>query len=92
MAYFYYTEKCTFICTHAGANYSVDFSLDKLEFVIDPANFIRINRRFIIHIDSIVKMTPLSNSRMKIEIKPTPHEETIVSLHRYSNFKRWLDR
>lgn len=92
IAYFYIIEKSTFLCTYNGKNYAIDYSLDKLEPIIDPTNFFRINRQFIIHIDAISAMHPLSNSRMKIDLNPPSHTEAIVSLHRYGNFKRWLNQ
>ena len=92
VAYFYSMEKSTFLCTKGDVSYTIDYSLDKLELMIDPDNFFRINRKFIIHIDAIKNMFPLANSRMKIELIPPSHEEAFVSLHRYSNFKRWLNK
>lgn len=92
IAYFYVMEKSVFMCTKNNENYDVDFSLDKLEAFLDPDMFFRINRRYIINIESIKNMYPLSNSRIKVELNPLPKEETNVSLHRCRNFKNWLNQ
>ncbi len=92
VAYFYVMEKNVFLCTKNNENYDVDFSLDKLEAVLEPSVFFRINRRYIVNIECIKNMYPLSNSRIKIELNPLPDEETIVSLHRSRNFKNWLNQ
>lgn len=92
IAYFYVMEKSVFMCTKNNENYDVDFSLDKLETFLDPDIFFRINRRYIVNIESIKNMYPLSNSRIKVELNPMSKEETNVSLHRCRNFKNWLNQ
>lgn len=92
VAYFYVLEKNIYMCTKTNENYDIDFSLDKLEAILDPDMFFRINRRYIINIESIKNMYPLSNSRIKVELFPQPNDETNVSLHRCRNFKNWLNQ
>lgn len=92
VAYFYSLEKNTFLCTKEGKNYPIDFSLDKLEAIIDPEFFFRINRRYIIHYESIERILVLSKSKIKLNITPNPDEEILVSNQRASSFRKWLDR
>lgn len=92
VAYFYITEKSVFLCATDGKHYGIDYSLDKIENMVDPAVFFRINRRFIINIESIDTMYQLSGSRIQISLKPAVAEEVIVSFHRISAFKKWLNK
>lgn len=94
VAYFYVLEKAVYLKLFRGNAYPVDFSLDKLEELLNPNEFFRINRKFLININSISKMTALSRSRVKIELTPLPDNDsdTIVSIERASNFRKWLDR
>lgn len=92
IAYFYIAEKDVFLCTFDGRNYGMDYSLDKIEGLVDPDVFFRINRKFIINIDSVETMYQLSGSRIKTVLKPSSPEEAIVSFHRISAFKKWLNR
>lgn len=92
IAYFYITEKDVFLCTADGRNYGMDYSLDKIESLVDPDLFFRINRKFIINIEAIESMFNLSGSRIKITLRPHSPEEAIVSFHRISAFKKWLNR
>lgn len=91
-AYFYTKDKITFLVTRStGKRFPVDYPLDKLEGLLDPAVFFRINRQFIIHVESIKEMHPYSKSRVKIDLEPpTVDLETIVSTERSSEFKKWL--
>lgn len=89
-AYFYSENKITYVCTRQGARYALDNTLDDLEKMLEPKEFFRINRQFIVGIDAIDKMIAVSKSRVKLSLKPPSPEETIVSTERSPEFKRWL--
>jgi len=92
IAYFYVSEKGVFICTRDDKHYTIDYTMEKLEEMLDPLYFFRINRQFIIHIDAIENMFPYSKSRIKIELRPSSNIEAIVSFSNAHNFKKWLNR
>jgi DNA-binding LytR/AlgR family response regulator len=92
VAYFYSLEKSTFICTQDNHHYPVDFSLDNLEGLIDPDNFFRINRQYIINFACISKIHVLSKSRIKIETLPAADDTLLVSTAKTHSFRLWLDR
>lgn len=91
-AYFYTKDKITFLVTRSTAKrLPVDYPLDKLETMLDPRVFFRINRQFIINVAAIREMHPYSKSRVKIDLDPpTGDMETVVSTERSAEFKRWL--
>ena len=91
IAYFYVNNENVFLCTKSNNNYPIDYSLDKLETIINPKDFFRINRQFIVNISSIENMYSLSKSRIKIELKPKSDNEIIVSYSRMSDFRKWLN-
>ena len=90
VAYFYTEEKVTLACTIEGKRWPVDHNLDELEHMLDPTQFFRINRQFIINIQAIDSMHSYSKARVKIELKPASDMDTIVSTERSANFKQWL--
>ncbi len=92
IAYFFSEQKLTFLVAKDGKNYIFDNSLDKLETLLDPENFFRINRQFIISYLSIKNMHSYSKSRVKVELEPPIEKETIVSVERSSDFRLWLNR
>lgn len=94
IAYFFILEKAVFLKTFQGNSYPVDYTLDKLESLINPEKFFRINRKYIVSMDSISNMFAYSRSRVKLELKPIVDDEfdTIVSIDRSSDFKKWLNR
>lgn len=91
VAYFYTKDKITFLVSRSsGKRYPADYPLDKLEGIIDPEVFFRINRQFIINVAAIKEMHPYSKSRVKIDLDPPVELETVVSTERSAEFKRWL--
>lgn len=92
IAWFKGSDNGTFLCTFTNHQYSVEFSLDKLENLLNPDIFFRINRNYIVHIEAIKEMFTLSKSRVGIELSPKPGEETLVSFNRMSSFRKWINR
>jgi DNA-binding LytR/AlgR family response regulator len=90
---FYINGRCTFLFTGAAKNYPLDYSLDKIEQMVDSKLFFRINRDFIINFYAITDMIACSSSRLKIILAGwTEKEETVVSRERVADFKKWMDR
>jgi two-component system response regulator LytT len=92
IAYFYIKNKSVFIQTFTNKILAMDYSLDALEKMLDPELFFRINRKFLVHIDSIANIHLLSKSRIKIALTPPVDEDIIISFERSKNFKNWLNK
>lgn len=94
IAYFYATDGIVFLKTFDGFSYPADTSLDNLESTIDPAQFYRINRKYFVSMKSISQMIAWSRSRIKLVLKPQADDddETIVSIDRSTEFKKWLNK
>lgn len=89
-AYFYIDEKIVFGVTFGKDRYPLDLSLDQLEKQLDPARFFRINRGFIVSMESIDTMITYSKARVKIRLKPPCELESITSTERSAEFREWL--
>lgn len=94
IAYFYSMEKSTFLKTFTGEDSPLERSLSALEQILDPGQFFRINRKYIINMDAIEGMLAYSRNRVKLVLKPdsTSGSDTLVSVERAAAFKAWLDR
>jgi len=84
-------ESLSFLVTNKGNHYPIDYPLDQLEPLLNPKMFFRINRKIILHIQSIEKVTTYFNSRLAISTKYIDSESRIVSRERVTDFKKWLD-
>ncbi|EMR03616.1 LytR/AlgR family response regulator transcription factor [Cesiribacter andamanensis] len=90
--YFWNEEKATFLTTTAGRRYLVDYSLNQLEELLDPALFFRINRQQMLRLESIKNIIAYSGSRLKVVLQYAETKEALVSRERVNEFKAWLDR
>jgi DNA-binding LytR/AlgR family response regulator len=93
IAYFFSEDKLTFACLNDGKKLPLDFSLKKIEEEINPNNFFRINKKYLISLNSIDEMYYVSKSKIKLQLKPTVEKEIIfVAIEKIGTFKVWLSR
>jgi len=90
IAYFYTQDKIVTLVTFENRKYPTDYTLDELEKVLNPDQFFRINRQFIINNKSIREMYVISKSRVKVILHPPCDMDTAVSAERSATFKKWL--
>ncbi len=89
---FYSEDKATYLQTKDGKRYIIDFSLDKVEEIVDPGDFFRISRKYIVNLKGIRDIIQFTNSRLKLLIHNHESEQVIVARERVNQFKEWLDR
>lgn len=92
IAYFYAMDKSVFSKIFNGKTLPIEYSLDALEELLDPKIFFRINRKYLVNINAIKRMETWSRSRIKLNLEPEIQGEldSVVSISRTSNFKKWI--
>ncbi len=91
IAVFYAEDKVVMMRTFNGHTFIVDFSLDKLETMLIPSMFYRINRKMIINERSIKKISTYFKGKLKIELQIETPFDVLVSAEKVSAFKSWLE-
>ncbi|WP_297095067.1 LytTR family DNA-binding domain-containing protein [uncultured Draconibacterium sp.] len=89
---FFVQERSTFIKTMEGKTYDLDFSLDQLQKMVDPDQFYRISRNYLVNINCINEIVGYSSTRLKLKLATELDEDVIVSRDKVSGFKRWMDK
>jgi two-component system, LytTR family, response regulator LytT len=92
IAYFYADDKTVYLVADDGKRYVIDYRIEQLEDLLDPAVFFRLNRKFVARVEAIQRMKSQLNSRLQLFLKPQPDMEVYVSKERVSGFKAWLDQ
>lgn len=92
IAYFYLEEKTVLLVTNDGTTLPVDYSLDKLVQMVDPRQFFRVSRQFIVSLNSIQMVQTISAGKLRLSLIPKPKQEVTVSGDRLSGFKQWLGK
>ena len=88
---FYSMEKSTFMVERNGKHYDIEYSLDQLEKLIDPLQFFRVNRKFLVNRDYVADIVIYSISRLKLKLTNYAPDDLLVSQKRVSEFKKWLE-
>jgi DNA-binding LytR/AlgR family response regulator len=91
IAYFYSTEGISFMVLKNKSEYPLDDSLEELTQQLNPKDFFRINRKYLVKIESIANVHIYPKSHLKLELSPLPKEEVFVSIDKVTAFKKWLD-
>ncbi len=90
IAYFFAEDNTVYIVTHDRKKYIIDYTLDQLESLINPRDFFRITRRYLVHIASVHEVTRYFNSRLKVGLQPPVDDEILISRVRVPRFLEWM--
>ena len=87
---FYSENKGTYIHTLDNRDYLIDTTLEIVEAEINPKEFYRVSRKFIVPLKAIKEIQLHSNSRLKIILPTYKNDEVIVARERVNDFKAWI--
>lgn len=93
IAMFYSEEHSTFLYTQEGNSYDIEIPIQKLEEMLSPAQFFRINRSHILSFKAILEVVTLSGTRLKVNLREGLRKgDYNVSRERINRFKEWMNR
>ena len=87
---FFSENKGTYLHTFDNRNFLIETTLELLEQDLDPSEFFRVSRKFIIPLKAIKEIVVHSNSRLKVILPSYKEEEVIVSREKVADFKTWI--
>ncbi len=90
-AYFYTENELVYLTTRANKKYVIDYTLEKLDSLLDPARFFRINRQMIVSLAAVQQIHTYFSSRLKLQLQPVTTAEVLVSKGQVKRFKAWLE-
>jgi two-component system response regulator LytT len=90
-AFFFIDNGLVFGQLHDGKKYIMDFKLEDLENQLDPIDFIRANRQYILSRKCIVEIESHFNSRVNVKVQPVALFPVIISKEKVTLFKKWFE-
>jgi two-component system, LytTR family, response regulator len=90
IAYFYATHKLVCMVDRSNQKFILDQSLAEIEKLIDPLQFYRVNRKYLIHLNSIKRIKLWPKSKLQLEVEPAISEDIIISQENAAAFKEWM--
>jgi len=91
IAYFYTLNEVVYLVRHDGRKFPLEHNLEKLESLLDPAKFFRLNRQYLASLKAIGNIYNHFSGKLKIELLPSRPDGVLVSRERTPLFKRWLE-
>lgn len=86
-------DNLNYMITYNGERYILDYNtMEEIEELIDPNQFFRANRQFIIHIDAIRSVKPHENQKLTATLVDPLKHEVDISREKAPAFKKWFDR
>jgi len=91
IAYFFLENKtCYMVDRIQGIKYLISKSLRDLTMALDPADFYRINKKYLVHIESLRKFKLCVAGRIEVELFPLTREKVFINQVRMQDFKKWV--
>lgn len=80
------------IYTSGATSYPVTYTIEQMEFMFNPQQFFRVNRKFIVNRDFIVNIEHYFNRKLFVTTKSELPEKIIVSKIRVQSFLKWVEQ
>jgi len=91
-AYFFIQDGVVRGVTITDKQYHLDGKLEDLERDLNPKQFYRANRQYLIQRNAIKDIHFYFNGRLIANVQPVPKEKIIISKANAPKFKQWLNR
>lgn len=90
IACFYTADKSTYVFLKNGMKYPYGKTLDQIYSTLNPHDFFRANKQFIVARNSVTNITIWFDSRLLVSLGVDTPERIYVSKNKASEFKAWM--
>jgi two-component system response regulator LytT len=90
VAYFFSENHVSYLVDRAGRKFFLNDTLVQLQKTLDPAKFFRACKKYLVHIDSIVKFKVKEKGQIELDILPQPAETILISSNSAVDFNNWV--
>ncbi len=91
IAYFCSRHEQTTLVTAAGARHLIDYPLEQVQDLLDPAQFFRVNRQVVAAAGAIHRIEVHFHGKLLLTLHPAAPDEVLVSREKASAFRAWLE-
>lgn len=93
IAWFMADGKLVYLKTWDNRRFLVDYSLEELCQLLDPADFFRVNRTYLVHAKSVRAINNFFGGKLLLQLSPAAEANDVtVSKEKAAEFKRWMGR
>ncbi len=91
IAWFYTSDEVVYAQSIDNRRFVIDFTMEQLQQQLNPQDFFRSNRQFIVHRKAITEIDFYFNGRLLVKTNPEPEEKMLISKARVPEFKAWMN-
>jgi len=91
IAYFFTANEMVCLVRSDNRQFLVNYTLEELEKLLNPAYFYRLNRQYIAALPAVQKIHTYFNGKLKLELHPEPSHEILISREKAPFFKEWIE-
>lgn len=91
ISWFYTANEIVYAGTLDNKQHIIDATMEQLQQQLDPANFFRANRQFIVQRKAITEVDFYFNGRLSVKINPAAKEQILISKAKVPEFKQWMN-
>jgi len=91
IAYFHIDTGIVKAVTRENQSYNIEGKLEDIEDALNPSEFHRVNRQFILNRNAIVNIKQYFNGKLIASVQPACEERIVISKAKASEFKNWLN-
>jgi DNA-binding LytR/AlgR family response regulator len=73
-----------------GMCYTSEKSMEQIASQLDPKQFMRVNKQFLLARDSVKEITIWFDNRLRVSLTVATPEDVYISKNKSSEFKAWL--
>ena len=88
---FYAEGRDVCLINTAGKEYPVEYTIEALKDLLNPKEFFRVNRSYLVSLTAISDVVVYSNRRLKLTLKNVADKDIVVSREKVAEFKKWFE-
>ena len=91
IAYFYIENGISYLIERkTNYKYMMARPLRNIEVMLSPVFFFRVTKKYLVHINAVVKFRPMKGGKLELLLSPDPEEKIVISQLKAQAFKRWV--
>ncbi|MGA0557507.1 LytR/AlgR family response regulator transcription factor [Larkinella sp. VNQ87] len=91
IAYFIIEDSLSFLITFDGRKLPLSQTLDVIEEQLDPRQFYRANRQYIIAFEAVKEVEPYFARKLAVKLRSIKPETVFISREKSTSFLHWLE-
>jgi DNA-binding LytR/AlgR family response regulator len=90
VAFVYTADRTTQVYMNDGMCYTSEKSMEQIASQLDPKQFMRVNKQFLLSRQSVKEITIWFDNRLRVSLTVATPEDVYISKNKSSEFKAWL--